>query len=264
VPYLLKDNQAVSNVISTVILTSVLIIITIASSFFANQTLTTNIENVQFDQAINTVLSVEKIARNMMFEPYATASVSTSFSTTDPYIVESGNLTVLINGVKQVSFLANYFKILGGPNVGVPFIKDYVGNNSLMLIGFGGTISHIHTYQSNGAWVSLDYDRIRCVYSGVAQFHNDTGFGLYNVVEITIVKLIAGELTEFERSRVIIENTGIETNQLEYTGNPTIKIQLSGIGDFSVNLSELGGNIDYPTLINLAVVCLKISVLGGG
>jgi hypothetical protein len=189
--------------------------------------------------------------------------VRTSFSTTDPYIVESGNLKVFVNDVEQVSFVASSFKILGGSNVGVPVIKDYVGNDSLMLIGFGGAISRVQTYQSNGAWVSLDYDRIRVVYSGMAQFYNGTGFELYNVVEITVVNLISGELTELERSRVIIENTGIETNQLERTGNPTIKIQLSGRDD-SVSLSGLRGNINYPTLINLAVVCLKISVMGGG
>lgn len=198
-----------------------------------------------------------------MFKPYATGSVQTSFPATYPYIDGSGTISVLVNEIEQTSFPEVSFRILGGSYVGVPIIKNYVGNDTLMLIGFGGTLSRVHTFQSNGAWVSLDYDRIRVVYSGVAEFYNGVGFELYNIVEVTAVRLVSGDITAFERARVIIENLGVEATQLERTGNPTIKVQLSGREE-TVNLVELGGHIDYPTLINLAVVTLQISILGSG
>jgi hypothetical protein len=85
-----------------------------------------------------------------------------------------------------------------------------------------------------------------------------------NVIEITAIKLNSGEIDPFDRSRIILKNTGIQTQQIEHVpGNFDITVHFSDEYD-SVSLTYLGGNATLPTLINLTIINFEITVLGGG
>ncbi|MBS7614547.1 hypothetical protein KEJ18_02280 [Candidatus Bathyarchaeota archaeon] len=266
----LRNRFAFSEIVSTVILTSVMVVIIVTASYFANDTLNFNVESVQFDQSVNAVLSLERIAKKMMFKPYSTGTVKTSFVTTDPYVVEEGTMNVIIvnatGSFTIASISASSFKIKGGDRVGVSTTYYYVGNDSLILKGLKGSLSCVKKYQDQGAWVSLDYNRIRCVYCGEMNYYNGTSQepSTRNLIEITVVRLSSGEISPFETSRIILENTGVETQQI-----------LQGIGDFNIKVEFLGkeqhksltyldGNATLPTLINLTIVDFEVAVLGGG
>jgi len=261
----LRRNLGLSTVVETVILTSVMMVILISTSLFANSILNNNMENVEFEQAIQVMSSVDDIAKKIMFKPYSSGYVKTSFLTTIPHFVETGkNLTVYVNETVLVSLPINVFKVRGGQSVGVSVNKDLVGNDSFILTNTTGSSSHIYTYQSDGAWVALDYRRIRSTYSGIVELYSqETGeLEPFNLVEISVVKLTFGTVQVLEKSRIIIENIGTETKQMQDSGNFTIDAQYSDDGKL-VYLSDLGGNPEYPTLINLSVICLEISILGG-
>jgi hypothetical protein len=243
-----------------------MLVIVITSSYFANDVLSFNVESVQFDQAINAVLSLEELAKNMMFKPLSTGTVQTSFVTTSPYVIEEGNLTILIGGNKVASMPVNGFKVKGGERVGVSTQYYYIGNSPLLLVGLNGSISCVKKYQDQGAWVSLDYGRIRCVYCGEMNYYNGTNPQPIkrNLLEMTAVNLTSDEISPSENSRIILENMGIQTQQIEKpSGNFTITVQLSDDMD-SVSLRSLGGNVTLPTVINLTIIKFKITVLGGG
>jgi hypothetical protein len=260
------DNYAISEVIDTIILTSVMVIIVITASFYANDTLSFNVESVHFDQAVNAVLSLEKVAKNIMFKPQSIGTVKTSFLTTDPYVSQMGTLAILIDGNEISSIIVNCFKVKGSERVGVSFSQYYLGNSALLLVGLDGSISCVKKYQDNGAWVSLDYGRIRCVYCGEMNYYNGTNPEPVkrNVIEITVIKLNSGEIDPFDNSRIILKNTGIQTQQIEhFSGNFDITVHFSNEND-SVSLIDLGGNATLPTLINLTIVNFEITILGGG
>jgi hypothetical protein len=267
---LVRNNIALSEVISTIILTSVMMVIIVSASFYANDILSFNVESVQFDQAVNAILSLERVAQKIMFKPQSTGSVKTSFVTTDPYVDQEGTLVILIrnetSSISIASINVNCFKVQGGERVGVSFSQYYLGNSSLLLVGLDGSISCVQKYQDQGAWVSLDYGRIRCVYCGEMNYYNGTNPVPVkrNVIEITAIRLSSGEISPLDRSRIILKNMGIQTQQIEHgTGDFDITVQFSG-EDESVSLTDLGGNATLSTLINLIIIDLEITVLGGG
>jgi hypothetical protein len=248
-----------------------MVVIIVTASFYANDVLSFNVESVQFDQAVNAVLSLERIAQKIMFKPQSIGSVKTSFVTTDPHVDQQEEpLVILIRNettsIPIASILVKSFKVQGGERVGVSFSQYYVGNSSLLLVGLDGSISCIQKYQDQGAWVSLDYGRIRCVYCGEMNYYNGTNPVPVkrNVIEITAIRLSSGEISPLDRSRIILKNTGIQTQQIEHgTGDFDIMVQFSGDED-SVSLTGLGGNANLSTLINLSIIDLEITVLGGG
>jgi hypothetical protein len=265
-PSLLRNKLGLSEVISSVILTGVMLVIIITSSHYANDTISYNVESVQFDQAINAILSLDRMAKKIMFNPKSTASVKTSFQTTTAYFVQEDNLAILVDEDEIASIPVSILKVEGGQSVGGSFSYDYVGNDTLLLAGIGGSISHVKKYWDLGAWVSIDFQRIRCIYCGEMDFYNGTNPNptKRNVVEITVIRLSSGDISPLERSRIIIENTGIQTQQIEQpVGDFTIKAQFSG-DEKSKSLTDLGGNATLSTLINLTVIDLKITILGGG
>jgi hypothetical protein len=266
-PSFRRNKLGLSEVISAVILTSVMLVIVITSTHYANDTISYNVESVQFDQAINAILSIDRMAKKIMFNPKSTASVRTGFQTTTAYFVQEGDLTILVDLDELASIPVGSLKIEGGPSVGGSFSYDYAGNDTLLLIGVGGSISHVQKYWDEGARVSIDFKRIRCVYCGEMNFYNGTNpepTGR-NVVEITVIRLSSGEISPLERSRVILENTGIQTLQFEQpVGDFLIKAQFPGLGSSDVSLADLGGNATLSTLINLTIIDLKVTILGGG
>ncbi len=86
-----------------------------------------------------------------------------------------------------------------------------------------------------------------------------------NVIEITAIKINSGGIDQFlDNSRIILKNTGIQTQQFEhFSGNFDITVHFSNEND-SVSLIDLGGNATLPTLINFTIVNFEITILGGG
>ena len=243
-----------------------MLVIIVTASFFANDVLSFNVESVQFDQSVNAILSLERVAQSIMFRPQSTGSVKTSFVTTDPYVVQDGTMVVLIDGNETASIAVNVFKVEGGERVGVSSSQYELGNGSLLLVGLDGSMSCVQKYEDQGAWVSLDYGRIRCVYCGEMDYYEGTDPepAKMNVIEITAVRLSSGDISPLDRSRIILRNTGIQTQQIEQAaGNFDITVQISG-GENSVSLTSLGGNATLSTLINFSIIDLEITVLGGG
>ena len=263
---LARKNVALSEVISTVILTSVMVVIIVTASYFANDVLSYNVENVQFDQSVNAVLSLERVAQSIMFRPQSTGSVKTSFVTTDPCVAEEGTMVVLVDGNETASITVNSFKVEGGDQVGVSTTHYYLGDSSLLLVGLNESMSCVYKYQDQGAWISLDYGRIRCVYLGEMNYYEGENPEpeTWNTVEVTVVRLSSGDIDPFDSSRIILRNTGIQTQQIEQgAGDFDITVQFSGVED-SISLTDLGGNATLSTLINLSIIDLEISVVGGG
>jgi len=261
----LRDARGFSEVISSVILTSVIMVIVITSAYYANDVIRYNLESVEFDQAINSLLSLERMVDKIMFNPGSTCSIRTSFKTTCPYFTQDGTLVIFANETEIASISENAFRIKGGESVGVSLSFDYVGNHSKLIVGLNEPLGCVRKYQNQGAWVSLDYFRIRCVYSGVMSYYNGTNPEpkRRNVVEILAVQLNSSDLNPMERSRVILENLDVQTQQIILPqGNFSITVQFNG-NEESVSLTSLGGNPEIPTLINLTTVRFKITVLGG-
>ncbi len=259
-----KANLGVSTVLSTVILTSVLCVIVFAASFVANDAINAQIENAQFDQAKNVMLALDKLVKRLIYKPESSGYVKTSFWTVTPHFVQTGEkLELWINGEKELEVPVNVVKIKGGPRTSVATDKDLIGNGDL-LIGVSASIGRVCVYQSVGAWIALDYSRVRCSNASTMQYYNGTGYEPYNFIEIIVVKIIFEDFKVEEQASFTVKNKGLFPIQKEIPkgSNFTILVQKSGV-DATRTLEQLGGDPDHQTLINLVVVNIAISLEGG-
>ena len=261
-----KRNLGFSHVITTVILTSVMLVIVLTTSFFANSLLNTQIERSQFDQAKNVILTLDEIVKKVTFKPQSSGYVRSSFWTTIPYLEETGEtLQILVDQTPVLDIPVNIVKIQGGSRVSVAVPENLTGSESVLLTSVSDSLGRAHVYQSNGAWIALDYSRIRCINSGTSEFFNGTDYEICNFVEITLIKITFGILEFQEKASITATNIGVEANQTKFYNNFTISVEKSDIEEpETICLSDLGGNPDYPTLINFVVVGVETSILGGG
>ncbi len=259
-----RSNQGVSNVISTVILTSVMLIIVLTTSFLANNVVNAKVERAQFEQAKNVILSLNKIVGKVTFEPKSSGYVRASLWTVIPYKEEIGeNLQIWVNQILMHEVPINVMKIRGGNKVSVSTYEDLIGSDTLLLTDVSHPLGRVSSYQSDGAWIALDYSRVRCIYSGTSELYNGTDYEIYNLVEITVIKMTFGIFEVQEKASFTAQNIGVETYQNSFYNNFTIQVKNSD-NEETIYLSDLGGDPLHPTLINFVVVNVELSILGGG
>jgi len=266
----MRRNLAVSTVLSTIILSSVLLVIVGIASFAANNAVNAQIENAQFDQAKNVLLSLTQVVKKVMFTPQSSGYVRSSFWNTIPQFVETGeNLTVtIVDDDKNWAYHvpANIIKIKGGRYVGVLTPANLLGNDSLLLTDASSSLGRVKAFQSDGAWTSLDYLRVRCVYIGTSNYFNGISYERFNVVEITIVNFTFGVFEPGNQVFITVQNLGITAlPSIQVSDNFTLHVSLTS-GGVSANctLTKLGGETGKPVLINLIFVNIEISMLKGG
>lgn len=261
-----KANLGVSTVLSTVILTSVLCIIVFTASYVANDAINAQIENAQFDQAKNVMLALDKLIGRLIYKPESSGYVKTSFWTVTPHFTETGEkLEVWIDGEKKLGVPVNVIKIKGGPRTSVASDRELIGSGRFLLTNISDSLGRVRVYQSAGAWITLDYSRVRCLYTGA--FTNLKENQTYNQIEITVVNVTFGTFGTLgvqERASFTVKNTGLVPIQGTIEARDfTILVQKSGSEPETCTLAQLGGNPTNPTLINLVVINVKISLEGG-
>ena len=272
-----RRNAADSTVLSTTILASALIVIVGAAYVAANNAINYQVESAEFDQAQNVLLSFAKVVKNVMLTPHSSGYVRSSFWKTIPQFEKaSQNLTLTISdsGNNQTYNIGqNIIKIKGGYTIGVLTPRNLLGTDSLNFTDPSGSLARVRVFQSDGAWVSLDYSRVRCVYIGSSDYYNSTidGYESLNVFEITLVNLTFGTFEPESQVLIIAENLGMNAepeSPIKVSNNTIIQVRLSS-GEQSppIDLADLisiqGGNPGKPILINLIIVDIECSMLKG-
>ena len=265
-----RARRGTSEVLTTLILFSVMFTLVVTASSVANETVNAQVENAEFEQAKNVLLSLDKLVKIVMYKPDSSGYVKTSFFTVLPYLVQpQRNLTVeiyddlLLHNLTR-SVPATQIKIKGGPRTGVGLDVDLVGQGSLILTQTSDSIGRVHVYQSQGAWISLDYLRVTCINTGTTQYYNSTtsAYETYNCVEVTLVNLVFKEIQLQENSHFIVGCKGVEAAQFKQIPpgrNFHVKVR-SGLNGASETLTL---NSSYKSLVTLSVFDLELSALEG-
>ena len=256
-------SRGISTVISTVILTFTMLIIVLSTSAFVTEVFNVQAENVEFEQAEYVMLTLANSINGIIFKPQSSSYIRTGFRTTMPQLTDTGeNMTIRIDDNITATIPIRTISIQGGSRVDVSE-SNLVGGEELLLTDISNPLHRIYIDRNDKAEVVLDYSRIRCIYLGTSTFYNGSGSELYNVIEITVVKISFGSIRTYNEAIFSVRNTGVDISQIEKEqGDHTIRVSLSG-DEESVSLTELGGNTTYPTLINLQIVNIEVSLVGG-
>jgi hypothetical protein len=265
-----RAKRGTAEVLTTLILFSVMFTLVITASSVANETVNAQVEYAEFEQAKNVLLSLDKLVKRVMYKPDSSGYVKTSFCTVLPYLVQpQGNITVevydgtLLHNLTR-SIPATQIKIKGGSRTSVGLDTDLVGQGKMILTKTSDSIGHVRAYQSQGAWVSLDYLRVTCIDTGTTQYYNSTtsAYETNNCVEVTLVNLAFKEIQFQQDSHLIVINEGMDpsrTKLISPSGSFYVRVR-SGLDGTSETLTL---SSPYKTLVTLVVINLGLSVSGG-
>ena len=276
-----RSDAADSTVLSTIILASALIVIVGAAYAAANNTVNYQLESAQFEQAQNVLVSLARVIKNAMLNPFSSGYVRSSFWKTIPQFEDTDeNMTLTIADIGEnwtYNIDINAIKIKGGPMIGVLTPRTILGNDnndSLLFTDAGGSLAQVRIFQSNGAWVSLDYQRVRCVYIGNSTYYNGAEYESFNVFEVTMVNFTFGTFQPETQVLITVQNLGFGNGDdgpgpKQFSNNTSVSISLNGgeqqetyqLADL---VSEQGGDPSKPVLVNVVIVNIECSMLKGG
>jgi len=258
--------MGVSTVLSSIILASVLLVIVGTASYTANNAINFQLEEAQFEQAKNVIISLDKLIKKAKFSTGSSGYVRASFQNMEPQFTQGDyNLTLTLSGGTQnwtYNFPINTLKIKAGSYVGINGHENLIGTNSVFVDNLYDSLGRVSIYQLNGAWLTLDYSRARCLYTGVTDFYNGTDYEAFNIFEVTLINITIGEVDVATNSFLIAENIGLSTAFIEIAGNFEITVT-SETDETSKSLVDLGGDPAKGSLVNMVFINMKISIFGG-
>lgn len=263
---MIRKRSAFSDVISAVILSSVLLSIMITASFLSNDILSMQIAASEFKTAENIMVTIDSEINKILFKQGASSVIKTSFSTTAPGFVLTGetmNVTIE-DSVQNYQYAVelNTFKIEGRQSITGSFEYDLQGGSSLLVSPYNGTIGRIHISKPRNMRVALDYARILHTFTGIVNLYNGSHYIPHNTLELTCVALSFGAFSQTGNSIILIQNEIIVPETFKLEGNCNVTVSTSG-GTETVYLSDFGGDPAYPTVVNFHRIYIKISVLEG-
>ena len=264
---------AMSTVLSTLILGATLMGIVAVSYAVASDAVNSQMETASFDQSKYILTSLSDVVKKIMFTPDSSGYVRVSFTNLLPYFTNTQKrLTINITDPSNQTLNRGYsypvkaIQIKGGSGVGVSFSEDILGVNTVAFSNTTYTLAYIRAYQSGGAWLSLDYARARCIFTGVSNYFDGTIYKSYNVIEITVVNMTFKEFQPGEITLITAHNAGTRIDTInKVSKNLMIDIGLSDRSQsIRYTLQDLGGNMQKNAVIRLVTINIEISMLTAG
>jgi len=255
-----RSGRGLSSVISTVILTSTILAMVLSTSYLANDLLTNQIENAEFDVAKDVLGALNNMVKEVLYKPHSSRYVKTGFRTTMPNLhntAETISVWVKVDTEPMEYLFQNspisIVTIKGGASI-TDLAKDLIGTSSVLLNDFT-SLGHLYIQRSDRAELILDFSRIRCVYSGSLNVSQE-----YNIIEAVFVNMTTGSIQLNDRAVIMVRNLGTTISQHFYQGTLTIGVNDTRGYDDAILYSDLPHE---STLINLMVIDIEISIVGG-
>lgn len=230
--------KAVSPVISTVVITATLMVILIISAYVATNLLEVQIENTEFEQAKTNMTLLSELIADVALRQGAASSIKINQRAGGIGIYETEAITLTLDGIIRYPFNADtkfyMLKYRGGSLVSTAeTIIAGPGDPNALTVGPTEPLGLVKTIVENGAWVTLDFQRVRAV--------NNTDLGL---TDIYIIRLEPGELGGSGTVTVSVQNHRSASQQ--YTaGSLTITV---------------GGRMEHLTPFNGRVRITEVAV----
>lgn len=219
------NKRAVSSVITTLVISSVLLIILVIAAYVSTNILTVQMASTEFEQAKTNMVLLNDVIQDVSLRPgaggyvqfnereggigIATTTNSLSITIQDKSLPPITNLVQLVySGGPQASAAVNssskYTILKGTPSAYVSLTEG---------------LGLLNLTQDNGAKIKLDYDRVRITSAGLIDSHT-------NLVQMTFIHLTKGDInTGSGTVEVMVQN--VESSPQSWTFPvPSISITL--------------------------------------
>lgn len=228
----LKDNQAakcikgISNVISTIILTGIMLTILLVASFVSLNILNAQLVSTEFEQAKSNMFLLDTTVQDVSLRPGAGGFVQFNEREGGIGLINQTADSLSINatgGGKTNSSSFNgliQFIYTGGSlaTAAVNSITGYTslrGDRSYAYVNMTQGLGFLRLEQDNGAKIKLDYDRVRIVSTGLIDSQT-------NLVQVTFIHLIKGITSGSGTVNVQVQNIQTNTTTWEFSSGTVL------------------------------------------
>jgi len=266
------DRRGVSEVVATVMLVTVTLGMIVGGVFFAQLNLSMQAQATEFENGKASIISLAQMIEGMSLVKGEAGYVRFSISSGGLSLVpgterlriiiddERGGLaTVFEDNVNLVKFRGGGgvssldFQILKGVSNALP--TDYL----IVRPSRSAPLGWVYLKRENGAWVIMDFGRVRVVPSGVIQVTRDgKNWEPVSVVEITYVRIVYGTFSGSNVYDVCARVVNVTTTVMKYPDSPSITVTVErGAYSEQYSVGEQGGN---GTIVFLNIVDVELSV----
>jgi hypothetical protein len=273
--------RALSSVLSTVILVSVMLTVAIMVIGFASNLFAVQSDSVEYSQAQNTMINyagiIEQISAKqgssgyVLFNPRSGGPIFLSNVGTINVTLSCGTTNfTLING----SY--NTLKYMGGilaSTIGKNYLRGAAG---IITYNNNSTLGSVYTEQVNGSWVVLDYARIGVLNLGIFNFskgivNGTQTFEMVNLIQVQYLNITKGSYSGGGSLNAVAtcKNIYVNYNRTQDPNPPsnyslTVTMRLAPTGK-PVNSSSLPISIpnNYDTIVMVVRSDVEISMFGG-
>lgn len=227
---LITNKRALSPVISTVILTSVLLVILVVATFVSLNILSLQMASTEFDQAKSNMLLLDTTVQDASLRPGSGGYVQFNERTGGIGLMNqtADSVTITVTGgmtMQSISFTGlNQFVYRGGslasaavnPSVGYNPLR---GNLSYAYVNMSQSLGFLRLEQDNGAKIKLDYDRVRITSTGLIDSET-------NIIQVNFIHLIKGVTSGSGTVNVQVQNVQTETTTWQFpTGLVSLTVE---------------------------------------
>jgi hypothetical protein len=185
-----------SVVLSTIILASAILTITMAAIFVSNTVLEQQLDMSEFEQEKNNLITLVDIIEHVAVNPGSSGYIRLNLRTSRPNFEQNaGTIEVSVSGKSVISGYTGSLHIGGGRYVGVGTgTQALVGRDCLIVNSTSDPLGYVYVVQQNGAWVNLDYIRVRATYVGRYMYYEGSQKVNRSVVRITFINITFGDI----------------------------------------------------------------------
>lgn len=248
-----------SVVISTIILSATILVITLAALFVSNTVLEQQLDQSEFEQAKNNVMTLVDIVEHVAVTPGASGYITMNIRTSHPnFTRNAGTIVVTVNGIPNpvINGITGALNIGGGRYVGVGSgIEELVGTDRLIVLNASDPLAYVYVIQKNGAWLNMDYGRARARYMGKFMYYEGAQKINRSIVRIAFINISFGTIRVLGTGTLNLVARNIRTVVQTYliTGTDNVYVTVNYNGR-SEGPTKIGPSESIPPVATQTVV----------
>jgi len=246
-----------SVVISTIILSATILVITLAALFVSNTVLEQQLDQSEFEQVKNNVMTLVDIVEHVAVTPGASGYVTMNIRTSHPnFTRNAGTIVVMVDGITVINGITGALNIGGGRYVGVGAgIEELVGADQLIVLNASDPLAYVYVVQKNGAWLNMDYARARARYMGKFMYYEGDQRINRSIVRIALINISFGTIRIMGTGtlNLVARNIGTVVQTYLITGKDNVDVTVSYNGQ-SEGPINIGPSQSIPPVATQTVV----------
>ncbi|MGB9717758.1 MAG: hypothetical protein ACPL4E_04885 [Thermoproteota archaeon] len=260
------DRRGVSEVVATVMLVTVTLGMIVGGVFFAQLNLSMQAQATEFENGKASMISLAQMIEGLSLAKGSAAYTRFAISSGGLAVTPGAEkLTIKIDGGTIFEDNVTLVKLRGGGGVSSLDYQVLKGVQSLtpwecLIVSpvNPAPLGWVYLKREQGAWVIMDFGRIRVVPSGIINATRDgVNWDPLNVVEITYVRIVRGTFSGSNVYDVCARVVNVTSRVIQLIDSTSITITVERGAYYNEYSTDQGGN---GTIVFLNIVDVEISI----